>query len=335
MTEYQDGQTPRRKLRRLQLPEPLGLPEPMHVPDPLALREAWRPPGPLTPPGPLSTPEALQLPNPLRIALDLKPSALLSEMNPSVVPVPPRSIELPGTARTAGVSRSVPTVGPVPLKALPPLPPPTETSGSGRGFTIPAPVWLLAAAALGIAVLSGGHHSPTSPVNPPRVLQAPGLGSPAASPVQSVGMPIPTGDAPVQPIRIVLAISHHQIPARERRVLGAWIERTQNSATRIRIEKDGRLSRPLTGAQWAATSATTTTRGDAMTWLERGVREHQAGALVRIGVSGDSRLLERDIRESEVPATRSVLRLHNKLASALAREIMITSQQGDGGTTAP
>jgi len=325
MTRHEDDQAPQRRLRRLQLPEPLVLPRPHRLPDPHGLVEPRRPPGPLELPGPLPAPEALELPERLRVVLDRDPAPA---RGPSAGVIPQRT----RTARTSlPVSKSNP---PVPLKALPPLTP-SKPGASTRTFRIPTPAWLLAAAAIGIAVLSGGHHSPTTPVGPAPLLQAPGPASPAASPPQSVGMPIPTGNAPVQPIRIVLDVSAHPIPGDERRALGVWIEQTQNIATRIRTENRGRLSLPLAGGQWTVSPATATTPEDALTWLDRGVREHRAGLLVRVGASGVSRVLKSDIRESTVSASSSVLRIHNTLASEIAREIMITSQQGYGGTTAP
>jgi hypothetical protein len=322
MTRHHGEWTPQRGLRRLQLPQPLGLPKPHRLPDPHALREPHRVPEPLGLPEPAPAPDALELPSALRVVVEREPAHVVNPKS-GVIPELPRG-SLP-------VSSSRPTIA---SKSLP-QPPPSELGAPRRSFRIPTMVWLLAACAIGIAALSGGQHSPTTPVSPPPVIQAPGSGSPGASAPQSVGMPIPTGNAPVRPIRIVLDVTTRPIPADERRALGIWIERTQNVATRIRVESRGRLSRPLTGSQWARSPATAMTRGDALIWLERGVRKHRAGALERLGVSGVSRMLMGDVRESDVPAPSSVLRVHNKLASVIAREIMITSQQGYGGTTAP
>lgn len=193
--------------------------------------------------------------------------------------------------------------------------------------------WLLpllatAAVASGVLLIAANHRSHHRPVTQNHPLSAT-IRAPHAG---AVGMPIPTGDQAVRPIRIVLDVSRHPIPARERRALGEWIAQTQNVATRIRIEDHGRLSPPLTGQRWATSAAYDTTADTALAWLEHGVRHRRAGALVRIGATGSVREA-RDVRESDVPVSRTSLRIYRDLAADVARQIMVSSRQGYGGTS--
>ena len=96
-----------------------------------------------------------------------------------------------------------------------------------------------------------------------------------------------------------------------------------------------RLSHLFRGAQWAMWATADASRGSEIRWLRHGVRRGVSGALVRIGVSGRAAVIDARIRESDVAVPLSVLRVHNKLAAAIAREIMVTDRQGYGGTIAP
>ncbi len=180
-----------------------------------------------------------------------------------------------------------------------------------------------------VPLAGAGHRSSYHPGAP----VAAGV-SRGAPPGSAVGMPIPAGAQLVRPIRIVIDVSRRRVPARERRALGHWIETTQNPLTRIRIENRGWLSRPLTGAEWAAASTVAGHRESGVPWLEAGPRWHRAGAMLLLGAVGTVRTLAPAVRESRIPVTPNTIRTYRLLASRAARQIMVTANQGYGGTTA-
>ena len=343
MIRHADEPTPQRKLERLHLPEPLEPPAPIGLPDPIELPDGIELPDPIELPDGIELPDPIELPAPLAVTMEAEPHVPAArDPLPAPPPEPPPVIPLPvtRTPNTPQVNR--------PPTATPPVQKPsgltaggrTKGGPNGRKRSIPAPVWFLVVAVTVITLLSSGHHAPPQAITPAPISGAPAHAAPTYAPTPAtgsltVGMPIPTGDAPEQPIRIVLEISEHEIPTTERRTLGAWIERTQNSKTRIRIQDHGHLSHAVTGAELVQALPPAITSNSAIDWLKQGVREHRAGALVRIGDVGSSVMLARGIRETEVSARTAVLRVHHRLAAAIAREIMVTSQQGYGGTTAP
>ena len=142
----------------------------------------------------------------------------------------------------------------------------------------------------------------------------------------TVGMPIPVGNMPVKPVRILLDITGHPVPANERIALGNWITRTQNAQTHIMIQDGSRISQPLTGTTWATTAPTPRHPGTGMIWLRAGTRTGRNGALIHIGSQRTPELVAPQIRESGADGSPQTLASHNQLAASIARQIMITSR---------
>lgn len=227
---------------------------------------------------------------------------------------------------------------------LPPVPAASISSSTTsrlRGARPPrrlsAVLGLLAAGLIAVPILVGhhGHHgtrvTPAAPVGH----TPPAAARPAARARSAVGMPIPAGNAPVQSIRIVLDVTGHRIPSRERKALARWIIETQNARTRLRIEDGPLLSAPITGMVWGETGRGPLAQGSGLRWLLAGARDGRDGALIEVGRSGSSRLIAPRVRESAVPASGSTLRIYRRVAADIARQIMVSSQQGYGGTTRP
>lgn len=364
-------------LSRLDLPDPVEVPEPYALalrygapPPPVALPGRLALPEPLGPAGPLDLPPGLALPEPP--GPDVPAPALVPGDEPppsasadstTIVPLPRRpGADEPAGKRRRGRRRAggvlpwlVVGLGALllllaldddddkqrqgatdPIASAPsdPVAPVTGASGTVPGGDLTAP----------ISPLPHGGGAALAPL----VGGAGAIGSALTSdPSLSVGMPVPYGTVPVQPIRIVLRFEGQAPPARELRSLGAWIEGTQHERTRVRISRAGRLSPPVDGSHLAQTFARlrpATDRGQA--WLERGTHHRRAGAYLVTGPSPQAPALAPSpmLRRATVTwtsanatstgplgAARANRGVRRQLARALAREIMQTANQGERG----
>lgn len=312
---------------RLELDRVLDLPDRLAVPGPLRVPEPWLTPvdSPVATPGPEAPPRATAT-----------PSAGGPQDGPAG-PVP----NLPGRsdpdpqADEAGRDDDGPEEEGV-------LPGPRVRRGRG----VPRRLLLLPALFLLIPILDNDDEKPrTEPVaDPAPVVSEPPKPPPADQPAggqaatggRAVGMPIPTGTAPVRPVRIVLNTSGTALPGRERRVLARWIDDTQHSRTRVRILSDGRLTAPLDDTRLASPNAVkVTTNGSARSWLREGARVGTPGALLRLGSRPASRFPGPRLRIAKIPLGGPGRQVKRAIAAKIARQIMVTSRQGFGGTTTP
>jgi hypothetical protein len=225
---------------------------------------------------------------------------------------------------------------------------PSATEAPGRpGVAEPAPssrrlgqkVAVAAVAGLVLigALLHGSHPNPPAlPTAPPAVAGAgPGPIASAHHIIQTMGMPMPTGDRPVRPIDVVIDPTGQRFPASARRALAAWLHETQNPGTRVRLADGGRLSAPLTAATWRADPYPALSPGRPGPWLDHGVARHRAGALIRLGGVARTGVASRDVRLSVVQDDPTILGVRGELASHIARRVMVSADQGFGGLTAP
>lgn len=307
----------------------LDLPPRMKVPATLEL------------PAPPTPPPALHLPARRSTARPTQPQPSPDPPMPTATPCPTKIP--PGASAVASIppppSSRTPTRQPPRTSVAPKRPQRKKTTRRG----VPIPLWLLAAAALAIALVAADDHDEPQPVEtqaqaqPPPDSETPAVQpSTAASPDPAVGMPIPTGNAPVRAVRIVLDVSDHELAPRERRELGNWIQSTQHARTRVRINAAKSLSAPLSGAQLAARSPAAARGAEsAMRWLARGVRAGRRGGLVHLGTRNLAPFQRAGVRESDVVVTATMKRTRRGVAASIAREIMVVSRQREAGTPAP
>lgn len=314
--------------------ELLALPDRLAVPERLRLPEALQSSGVITTPNQLSLPDLLGPPGPWLTAV------------PDSAPV---SVEPPLVGVGASTSTTkVPRPAIESADALAPEEEDEKASAPSRGLRIPR--GLIVAALVGlllVAVVDDDSddrkaQSGQTQAQPEQGAPSPSSSSagsalslPSTSSNSAVGMPIPTGNAPVEPIRIVLSTTHLAVPSGELAELARWIRGTQHPATRVRILHDGRITQPLSADEVSLAAPLERQLGAAGRWLRRGARAGRRGVLVRLGAPAGGAPAGPGLRSVSITMTRAQMRTRRALAAEIARQIMVTSRQGDGGTTAP
>lgn len=148
-------------------------------------------------------------------------------------------------------------------------------------------------------------------------------------------MPIPGGNAPVRPIRVVINTGG-LLPSRERWVLADWISQTQHPRTRIRLSDAGRTTRPLT-ARTLRTPGTRRTRpvGVARAWLTQGAQTGASTGWITLGKTAPTPFKSPRVLTPAVTVRAGDARVRQRIASAVARDVMTISRQQNLGTTSP
>jgi hypothetical protein len=287
-------------------------PPPLALPDPLAL------PSPLGPPGDLPLQDPLTTPTASTPTAGHLRSTPIAGPRLRLVPTPPAQL----TGRRAAPDR--PPSGGAHADGGP-APAPGADRGAPRRLRRRLGGVLATALALLLAIaLLAGHHDKQGPTSAP---------VPTAADT-SVGMPVPVGNAPVHAVRIALVVRPGGLPPVERRALGAWVARTQNAATRLRIVDGTSSSTPVTGqALEDALPARGQDVATARRWLVEGARHrHQAGAILRVGGA------RTPLSVPSTPRLRMASVLHpaadrhvrRQLAARIARAIMVSARQSEG-----
>ena len=310
---------------------PLMVPATLPVPGPLALPPA------LPVPGPLSVPPGLPVPT-IGVVRDAEPkkrgprtavkklapprlvrSALVA--TPVKPPKPPAAPKAPK-----------PPKAPAPPKAPKP---PQSVKAKRRGGAGCLPLLLVAVVPVLLIAATGQDEDGVNATPSSAQSQTPSSVSSSATPADSaVGMPIPGGNAPVRPVRIVLAATARGLPLAEQRELARWVERTQHPDTRVRILRSGRITAPLTAGGLLERSRPTKAASLGRRWLRRGARERINGGLIRLNRPIGVPLVGARLRTAaiEVSGEREVRRA---IAAKIAREIMVSSRQRMTGTSNP
>jgi hypothetical protein len=201
-----------------------------------------------------------------------------------------------------------------------------------RGMS-PGRWWLVPMLMIAALLLPDSHNSADPP---PAAPQTSAMSNP--NPIRlsashaSVGMPVPGGDAPVWPVRVVLEASAEQLPLTEQRELARWVADTQHRLTRIRIERDGALSAPLSASALETRITATGGAERKRTWLRRGARRGIPGALLAIDAASAT-LAGPHLRSASIILNDIDRRTQRAVAAKIARQIMISSNQREVGTT--
>lgn len=156
---------------------------------------------------------------------------------------------------------------------------------------------------------------------------------PVPSAPAAVDMPVPYGTEPVEPVRVLLVLGDSGFPARERVALAEWISRTQHTDTRVRLQRRERLSAPMSARDLLVPpSLRTVSDRAAGRWLEAGARQAVPGVALGIGAAAPAIAAPAYLRSATVPFTAADRFVHHKLASGVARQIMVTARQGERPT---
>lgn len=316
----------------LQLPTALKLPPALKIPGALQTPDAAPNNGRLQTPQALDTPQAGPSLRPTQQHLADAPVSGWAVVNTTVIHVPPTSVA--AAAVTPEIGGGQPVLNAEASGASgadrPAACAEAESSADRHRFSSKYLLALLLIPLIG--ALDNNHHH-TQHATTAAVPQSVPTGGVAL--ISSVGMPIPGGNAPVEPVRIVIAASANALPLSEQRKLADWIATTQHERTRVRFERDNRVSAPLSAAGLQRPVTATQPLSVGATWLRSGARHRRYGARLAVGGAPHMQLTGVRLRSATIGVSDADHKTQNAVAAKLARQIMITSRQRDVGTTTP